>query len=110
MDKASEELLASLTCMHAALLSGDFAAMAGLTERLERQLTRGLITTDPVMLRDLRKKSAENAVLLRSAQRGLRAAQRRIAEIRGVSAGLTTYSADGQRTYSAHRGGPDHRA
>jgi hypothetical protein len=112
MDSPASPLLTAMTQMHTALLSGDFAAMAGLTQILEAQMSlgprdmAGFAAQGPA----LRRMAAENEALLRSTQRGLRAAQRRIAEIRGVSSGLSTYTADGTRNYRALRDGPDHRA
>ena len=100
----------SLTALHRALLAGDFRAMTGLTQQIERHLDGGAaLGLDATALARLRCLANENAVLLRSAQRGLRAAQRRIAEIRGVATGLTTYTAGGQRRTSAPASGPNHR-
>ena len=106
----SDNLSDNLTALHRALLAGDFRALTGLTHQIERHLdggaTKGL---DAAALAGLRRLADENAILLRAAQRGLRAAQRRIAEIRGVATGLTTYTAGGQRRTSASASGPDHR-
>lgn len=105
-----DSLSDSLTAMNRALLAGDFRAMPDLTRQIERHLEQGAAKgLAPAALTRLRRQADENAVLLRSAQRGLRAAQRRIAEIRGVATGLTTYTAGGQRRTSAPALGPDHR-
>ena len=113
MDKPAthnDSLSDSLTALHRALLAGDFRAMTGLTHQIERHLDSGAAQgLDAAALSRLRRLADENAVLLRAAQRGLRAAQRRIAEIRGVATGLTTYTAGGQRRTSASASGPDHR-
>ena len=106
----TETLTDSLTALHRAQLRGDFRAMTGLTHQIERHLDSGVAQgLDTAALSRLRRLADENAVLLRAAQRGLRAAQRRIAEIRGVTTGLTTYTAGGQRRTNASAAGPDHR-
>jgi hypothetical protein len=76
---------------------------------MEQGLTKASLPRDAAALDQLQRKASENAALLLAAQRGLRAAQRRIAEIRGVASGLTTYTATGHRQYSAQRTGSDHR-
>ncbi len=110
MAESSGQILGEMKAINAALLSGDYPSMAAMTEHLERALAGKLEGLNKTGLMQLRAQAQTNAVLLQSAQRGLRAAQRRIAEIRGVAAGLSTYSAKGQRTYSAQRAGQDHRS
>lgn len=99
-----------LAAIRRAALGGDFAAMPALGQELELLLAPGQFAPTRDAALALHRQAQENAVLLRATQRGLRAAQRRLAEIRGVAAGLTTYSAQGTRKTTALRLGPDHRA
>jgi hypothetical protein len=110
MTTRPDPILDGLSAIHAALLHGDFAALAALAQDLEQGLTQPAPIRDAAALSLMRRKATENAALLLAAQRGLRAAQRRIAEIRGVATGLTTYTAAGSRLHSVQRTGSDHRA
>jgi hypothetical protein len=113
MDDSPQAVSSALSAIHAALLAGDFASMAALNQSLEHILSKpsgSLGKANVAALRALRSKAEENTVLLRAAQRGFRAAQRRIAEIRGVATGLTTYSAAGQRSTAVYGASSDHRA
>ena len=106
----ADQLHQNLDAIRQSILTGDFAALAILTQSLEAALGRPKAALDRKTLIALQAKADRNAALLRAAQRGLRAAQRRISEIRGVSLGLSTYDASGQRAYQAHSVNPDHRA
>lgn len=110
MGDSAPAIAACLGAIHRAVLAGDFPALPGLCATLEQGLGSGEIAASEGAARDLRRLAQENAVLLRAAQRGLRAAQRRVAEIRGVASGLTTYSATGLRQTSPLHSGSDHRA
>lgn len=100
----------SLAAIRRAALGGDLAAMPALSQGLDLLLLSPGFSLSPDAAQSLHRLAEENAVLLRAAQRGLRAARRRLAEIRGVATGLTTYSAQGQRQTAALRPGRDHRA
>jgi len=84
--------------MHAAVLAGNLSDLATVAPELEAALA-GLATLDERALAErLRRKAARNATCLQAAARGLRAARRRIAEIRSARDGLQTYDGHGKRT------------
>ncbi len=110
MADSGADLLGCLKAINSALLAGDFAGISALTDQMESRLAAGIGGLDAESLKRLRGQASANAVLLQSSQRGLRAAQRRVAEIRGVASGLSTYTAAGRRNHSALRSGQDHRS
>ena len=99
----------ALNLMHnlrQALLSGDLAALA----RLEQALTaiHSTAPADPDESAELRRLAEGNQSLLRAAGRGLRATQRRLAEIARAEQGLATYDPRGRtdpprRTKGLHK-------
>lgn len=110
MTRPAARIHQSLDAITQAILTGDLAGLSGLTVLLEEDLTRHQGDLDRESLEAMQKKVDRNAALLRAAQRGLRAAQRRLAEIRGVSQGLTTYDAQGLRATRPQSGLADRRA
>jgi len=106
MDTPTElDLMASLLDQaHAALTRADYARLAGLTEAIEAELARLEHTRDRQALARVQKRAARNAACLLAAQRGLRAARRRVEEIRRARLGLVTYGPTGSRT-EPHRHG-----
>lgn len=78
-----------------ALLSGDLAALEGLAQACEAQLSQG-ITTDAARLHRIREQAARNAALLTAASRGVSAARRRLRELSGAD-GFSTYDSAGRR-------------
>lgn len=98
-DAGIEELLDRV---HAALLAGDLTALAGQLAQLEGFSPEALREVGAAGLARLRAKADRNARCLEAAGRGLRAAQRRLAEIRAAGQGLQTYDGAGQRrTFAA---------
>jgi hypothetical protein len=83
--------------VHAVLLRQDYAGLAHLAEALERELDQPSQRLDPDALAVIRRKADRNALTLIAVQRGIRAAVRRIAEIRSVANGLVTYDLAGRR-------------
>lgn len=83
--------------MHGAILIADFAALAALTPELETALA-GLRQPDQAVLQRVAGKAARNAACLQAAGRGVRAALRRVTEVRQATAGLVTYDGSGKRT------------
>lgn len=88
-----------------ALRAGDLRALEpllrdGIEGRLAA-LAAARRTLPPETLAALRRGAEENAALLNASQRGIRAALRRIDEVRGVAAGLSTYDARGRRATSS---------
>lgn len=82
---------------YAALLRTDLAALAGLSAALERELQLVAGGLAEVQLRAIRQKADRNAVVLLAAQRGIRAARRRLQEVRSASSGLVTYDRSGRK-------------
>ncbi len=80
----------------AALLSGDYGALEQLGGEKQRWLA-ALEGASPSQqaIRDLRQLMAENQALTEAALHGVRAGMARIAALRQVQAGLTTYERDG---------------
>ncbi len=82
--------------IHTAILAGDFSALGPMALALERGLTN-LTATNPALLQRISRKSARNAACLKAAGDGVRAARRRLAELRQIAAGLVTYDGQGKR-------------
>lgn len=80
-----------------ALLAADLAALPDLTRSLEAELQRAMAGMNGDDLRAIRQKADRNAVVLLAAQRGIRAARRRVEEIRSAASGLVTYDRSGRR-------------
>jgi hypothetical protein len=79
---------------HDALIAGDLAALGPLAEAMEK--VQGWSDLDRPTAERLRRKADRNGQMLQAAARGVRAAQRRLAEI-SAEPGLTTYDARGRR-------------
>lgn len=92
--------------MHVAILVADFGTLAQLTPPLETALA-GLRQPDQALLQRISRKAARNATCLQAAGRGVRAALRRLTEVRQNAAGLVTYDGAGKR---AEYGGPGQMA
>jgi hypothetical protein len=86
-----------LDAAYAALLRADFVALPDLTARLERELAQPPVRFGADGLRQIRQRADRNAVVLLAAQRGIRAARRRVEEVRSASSGLVTYDRSGKR-------------
>jgi hypothetical protein len=80
-----------------ALRGANFAILPSLAALLEEALIKGADGLGEGDLRVIRQKADRNAVMLLAAQRGIRAARRRVAEIRTASSGLVTYDRSGKR-------------
>lgn len=79
------------------VIAGDLGKLGALTENIERLLqdTDGLTETDLALICS---KANRNSATLNAAMQGVRAAQRRIAELREVSTGHRTYGPGGKRS------------
>lgn len=90
---------AGLDRLIAALRGGGIEDLGGLAEALEAELAR-IGPLDGAAAQRIRDRAQEAALLLEAAAKGVRAARRRIAEIRATGqdgAGLSTYGPGGQR-------------
>lgn len=74
------------------LTRGDFTALAALEETLRARMAAGGISGAA-----LARKAERVTALLEAARQGLRAAQRRLAEIRAADNGVATYDGQGRR-------------
>lgn len=82
------------------ILGSDITGLAPLTAKAEALLARMAPAADAASAQRLRAKAERNALCLAATARGLRAAQRRIAEIRALREGgarLVTYDGQGRR-------------
>ena len=100
MGKADTQLLQAMQDMDTALRQGDFARLADLTLQLQGASLdlRQLGGTD---LQRLKRLAVQNERNLSAAQRGLRAARRRLAEVMSVARGFATYDRQGHRVERA---------
>jgi hypothetical protein len=96
------DILAVLDATHAALLEGNLDAITPLARRLD-VLVGTLHGCAGDTLQLIRAKAARNAKTLQAAEQGVRAAQRRLADLREAASGHRTYGRDGHR---AAVGGP----
>ena len=80
-----------------ALIEGAYAALPGMAEQLEHELQTASLTLTEAQLQVIRRKAERNGACLLSAQRGVRAARRRLAEIKSTATGLVTYDRAGRR-------------
>ena len=75
----------------------DFAGLADLAPQLETALAEIGTPQDQKALLRLKAKADANAGLLDAARSGVRAARRRVEEVRRAAQGLQTYDAKGRR-------------
>jgi hypothetical protein len=83
--------------VYAALLRSDYGVLEGLTAKLERELQGPSEQLSEARLQIIRRKADRNAACLLAAQRGIKSARRRLADIRSTSSGLVTYDRSGRR-------------
>lgn len=93
-DQTPIELLDQI---HAAIMVADFQSLANLTPALEQSLSKITNLDDKHLLASIRSRSERNAACLLAAGRGVRAAQRRLHEVRQAKNGFSTYDDRGQR-------------
>lgn len=94
-------LEAILDRMLETLMAADLAALGPLCVAAEQALAGLSAMPDQDLAQRLQYKAQHNGLCLRAAARGVRAAQRRIAEIRAVEGGgirLITYDGTGRRS------------
>lgn len=100
MDKVdpatAEDLPALLQEVDDTVRRGDFGALSQLTIRMERAEAALHMVKSEDLLR-IRRMAERNARTLTATRRGIKAAQRRIAEVMSAARGLVTYDRQGQR-------------
>ncbi len=89
--------------MHAAILVADFPTLGQLTPLLEASFA-GLQRPNEAVLLRISRRVARNAACLQAAGRGVRAAHRRLTELRQNASGLMTYTGAGKRAQYAAPG------
>ena len=95
--QAKSTTLELLDRIHSAILVADFALLEELTPTLEKSMENAQTMRDAALLAQIKAKAERNAACLVAAGRGVRAAQRRLAEIRDAAQGFSTYNGRGQR-------------
>lgn len=91
------DLSQALDFVRAALLSGNFGQLAALTQDIEVLLSNTHhLTAD--QLATIRAKASRNTANLTAAMQGVRAAQRRLSDLREASTGHRTYGPSGARS------------
>ena len=83
--------------VYQAILRSDYAALGGFSAELERELQSPSDKITDAGLHLIHRKADRNAAVLLAAQRGIRSARRRLAEIRTTASGLVTYDRSGRR-------------
>jgi hypothetical protein len=92
----SRDLEHALDEVHAALLDGAFAQLGAMSDQITHLLNTASDLTK-AELDAVQAKAARNAALLRAAMQGVRAADRRLGELREAARGHKTYGPKGQR-------------
>lgn len=86
----------TLDLLHAAARAGDIVALGAAGVMLEADLTTGAVLGNPAQIARLREKALRNQVILQAVARGIRAAQRRLDDIRSTGKELKTYDQRGK--------------
>lgn len=97
---AAARLGEGLDRIHLLLRDGQLAEVAAATAELEGDLAIFRAAAGRLAAGDLemlRRKSERNAACLQGAARGIRAAHRRLAEVRKAATGHAAYDVNGQR-------------
>lgn len=103
MTDPADRMETLLDRVHAALTAADYGQLAALTADMEAELARAEAGHDAAGLSEMsglarvRDRARRNAICLLAAQRGFRAARRRVAEIRAAQSGMVTYDPTGLR-------------
>lgn len=93
----AETLEAVLQDVYLALRAGDLSRLEELCNRTEVALDRFAAPPDARIAERLRQLARRNAACLEATARGIRAARRRVVEIREAQTGTRTYDGHGQR-------------
>lgn len=91
-----EMLAALLDRVHAALMRGDIAEVSALTDAVAAAVPGPGDPLPRAAAERLARLAARNAACLEAAGRGLRAARRRLQEVRTAAQGLRTYDGSGR--------------
>ena len=83
--------------VHTALTRAEYGQLAPLSVEIEAELARLEGNRDGAALLRVQALARRNETCLQAAQRGFRAARRRVEEIKAARSGLVTYDTKGRR-------------
>ena len=86
-----------MDAMHAAILAADFDTLSSLSPELDAALESLPKRLNEKSLKRLQRKAERNATSAAAAANGVRAAIRRLSDVRQNLAGLVTYDENGKR-------------
>ena len=108
MSEGTRPVLRLLDEIRTAVVGGDLGLLADLSARLAREVET--LEGDPALARAIRARAERNLMCLDAASRGVRAAQRRLDEIRKAASGtVTTYDGAGRRSEATPEAMPRQR-
>jgi hypothetical protein len=99
-----DALIRALDAVHTAILAGRIDDLGPLADRISAG-SSDLSAASESQMRRIHSMAARNAVCLQAAMKGIRAAQRRLAELRAATSGHATYDQNGQRASLGTAGG-----
>lgn len=111
-EPVDQAILALLAEERRILLTGDFGAFADLALRKQALFVRlGSAALSVARLRRVGAQVSRNQRLLSAAQRGLREVMERLAQVRQMRDGFSTYDSQGQKsTVASPKAGFEHKA
>ena len=86
-----------MDAMHAAILAADFDTLSSLSPELDAALESLPKRLNEKSLKRLQRKAERNASSATAAAKGVRAAIRRLQDVKQNAGGLVTYDENGQR-------------
>ena len=86
-----------LDAVYLALQNADFAQLDRLGSSLLQEIEHPAVPFDAAGLHLIRRRADRNARCLQAAQRGIKSAQTRLADIHRAAGGLVTYDRTGKR-------------
>lgn len=96
-EQALTQMETALSSLRQNLSQGRFDGLPDCAATIESLLPRLAELTDDISLQRLRDLAADNETCLSAAQRGVRAARNRLAEVTAAAQGFATYDGTGRR-------------
>lgn len=93
----TDQMATLLDLVHEALIAADYGRLGPLTTEISAELDLLEGRRDTAALKRVHIKARRNEACLLAAQRGFRAARRRVEEIKAARSGLVTYDTKGRR-------------
>ena len=97
MPEVEHRAVKLLDAVHLALSTARYESLQDLSDALSHEMTLLVQEKNAGVLAAIQRRAERNAVCLLAAQRGLRAARRRIDEIKAAGKSLVTYDNKGRR-------------